>query len=87
LRTFDLHGRPRTIPLSAGSLAFTFCQIPVIYELTEAAPSIRIERSDGSSLERAGMTLEAEIAAALFDRQGGIDQIRVGIPPAMLCQD
>jgi len=87
LRTFDLHGRPRTIPLPSGSLAFTFCQVPVIYELTAAAPTIRIERSDGSTLERAGMTLEAEIAAALFDRRGGIDQIRVGVPPAMLSQD
>ncbi|MBD3236370.1 MAG: hypothetical protein GF330_06690 [Candidatus Eisenbacteria bacterium] len=80
LQYFDLTGRARTLALPAGSLAFTFCQVPVVYERIDGGPWIRVTLADGSSHELTGYVLAAEWAAKVFARGGEIEQIRVGIP-------
>ncbi len=79
-RYFDVNGQGRTLPLPAGSLAFTFCQVPVIYERVEGDPWIRVSFADGSSRNLVGAILEPRLAARVFERRGHIDLIRVGIP-------
>ncbi len=76
----DLQGRERVLPLPAGSLAFTFCQVPIVYERIQGGPRVRITLADGSTREHAGDTLDAELAETLFTRTGHIERIRVGIP-------
>jgi hypothetical protein len=75
----DVTGTARSIPLSAGSLAFTFCQVPVVYERVEGTPRIHIEFSDGSSHQSQGSVLDAKLSAMLFTRSGAIDRIQVGV--------
>lgn len=84
---FDLSGRERTLPLRAGSLAFTFCQVPIIYEQTEDAPWVRVTFADGSSRDIAGAILASDLADGIFQRSGAIDHIRVGIPAGALWRD
>jgi hypothetical protein len=84
---FDVAGRDRTLSLPAGSLAFTFCQVPVVYERVEDRSWMRVTFADGSSRNEAHATLEAGLAAEIFDRSGHIDHIRVGVPTGALCRD
>jgi len=77
---FDVEGRHRTLSLSAGTLAFTFCQIPVIYERVEGAPWIHVTYANGSSHDIAGCMLEPELAMKIFERSGHVDRIRVALP-------
>jgi hypothetical protein len=76
-RFIDVNGTARTIDLSAGSLAFTYCQVPVIYERSEEGARIRIVFEDGSSAEHPGNRLDARSSAELFARSGRIARIHL----------
>jgi len=83
-RTYDLHGTARSITLPAGSLAFSFCQVPVVYTLSEGEAWIRVTGVDGASQMRSGRELDAETSRALFERRFAFDRIDVGVPSSAL---
>jgi len=58
------------------SLAFTFCQIPVVYRLT-SEPGIEIKFSSGESLASAVLELDIQNSREVFERRGMIEQITV----------
>jgi len=69
-------GQSLQIPLPAGSLAFTFCQVPVIYTQGDER-YIVIKRGDGSELRVDGDTIQETTAAELFGRIGRIERVTV----------
>jgi hypothetical protein len=77
-RYYGLEGRTRKIEVPAGSLAFTFCQVPVVYELSEEYWTRVI--SGGTETKLRGSSLDAELSRAIFDRLGTITRIDVGFP-------
>jgi hypothetical protein len=79
-----LDGRPRTLELETGTLAFTLCQVPVIYALTSGEPRIRVDHEDGASSEWAGDALDRTLTARILGRRGGIACIRVDVPEVSL---
>jgi hypothetical protein len=83
-RHVDLAGMPRELEVPEGSLAFTYCQVPVVYTLVRGEAWIRVTSSDGVPTERAGHRLEASDSQALIGRLGGIARIDVGIPERVL---
>jgi len=84
LRYFDVTGEERTAALAAGALAFTYCQVPVVYERTAGPPWIRVSFTDGTTADVAGDELGSELTADLHNRSGWIDAVRVGIPEGAL---
>ena len=72
----DINGAERALPLEAGSLGFTFCQVPVIYR-RGAAAHISIRYADEGRHVTAGTQLSARDSAALFQRSGEITQLTV----------
>ncbi|UCH84339.1 MAG: hypothetical protein JSW50_01225, partial [Candidatus Latescibacterota bacterium] len=84
-RYYDLDGQQRSINVPAGSLAFTFCQVPVVYELTTGDPWIRATDDQGKSVTTAGeQRLDASHSQSVFARQGKITRIDVGVPESSL---
>ncbi len=83
-RILDLEGREEEVTLPAGSLGFTFCGVPVVYRLTEAAPTISVFDPTGSVTTAAGNRLEEAASRRLFQRAGGIQRIEVEVPESML---
>ena len=73
---FDGNGNKRSIPVSHGSLAFSFCGIPVIY-VQSNEDRVEISYNDGETQHIAGLTLETETSRNIFARQGDIGHIRV----------
>ncbi len=76
----DLSGVPRSIEISRGALAFTYCQVPVVYVLTRGMSWIRVTRDDDVTSERAGNRLDPRESHDLLARAGGISRIEVGVP-------
>ncbi len=81
----DVDGNWQTLNVAAGALAFTWCQVPVIYRLDEnAAPTLTVSRDDGTAQVNEQLTLPAEDSAELFKRSGRIRQINATFKTSML---
>jgi hypothetical protein len=75
-RYLDVDGNWQVLSVPAGSLAFTWCQVPILYQLDEEnQPSLTITRDDGKQKTLAELALPAEDSAALFQRNGRIRQL------------
>jgi hypothetical protein len=75
---FDLAGRARKIRLKAGTLAFTYCQMPVVYQLTEK-PVLTIAFAGGRMHRQDAPVLDEQNSSAIFERIGIIKSITVGV--------
>ena len=80
----DMGGNEKIWKLPAESLAFTYCQIPVCYQLADA-PSITIERRGGGAKTVPGTALDHTDSGAVFARTGEISRLIVKIPRGDLC--
>jgi hypothetical protein len=72
---FDIHLKPQAIEIPKDSLAFTFCQVPVVYVKSNESKVI-ITYEDGSVEEIHDKTLPYAISQELFNRTGKIVSIQ-----------
>jgi hypothetical protein len=79
-RYFDITGSERAVDLMEGSLAFTFCQVPVVYHLGSAGPRATVTRRDGQTEILEGSLLSEEISRSVFSRTGEVTRIDVTLP-------
>ena len=66
------------IDLEEDSLAFTYCQVPVIYKKASNF-AIKVFLTDGSILSFQGKSLDIETSQMLFDRGGKVDKLEVSV--------
>jgi len=85
-RYYDVDGRPGTIAVPAGGLAFTFCQVPVVYTLGRDPGRVEVTNRDGERAEMAGDALDAAASREIFARSGRIARIDVALPAAAICR-
>jgi hypothetical protein len=71
---------PVVLRLEPGSLAFTFCQVPVVYHLSGPPAQVTVTRSDGSLSAFEGSTLDAATSREVFERTGAVTRIDVTVP-------
>ncbi len=84
-RYLDVDGEWQHVALPEHSLAFTWCQVPIIYRLDDTqAPSLTILRRDGSRDSSSRTALSAESSAELFRRSGTIRRLELCFPRAAL---
>jgi hypothetical protein len=83
-RFYDIEGKTRSIDVPAGGIAFSFCQVPIVYQLSGERATIRVTRSDGTSFTAEGDRLDTENSRILFDRSGDISRIDVCVPKGSL---
>lgn len=74
----DAQGRERNVRVPAGGLAFTICQVPVVYVPDAAAAWHRVTLADGTVLERPGTTLDPALSAEILERRGNVQLIEIG---------
>lgn len=76
----DVEGDWQAIAVPGNGLAFTWCQVPVIYKLKDGAErSVCLTRDDGSEFELSQLALPAAESAEIFQRSGNIRQVTVTI--------
>jgi hypothetical protein len=74
----DVEGRDRTLDLPAGALAYTFCQVPVVYRTAEEA-RITVHTQEGDETMPAPR-LSPELSDHIVQRDGYVRQITVYVP-------
>jgi hypothetical protein len=75
---FDVTGRARKLRLNTGTLAFTYCQVPIVYQLAPT-PFLTIVFADGIKERQRVMMLTEENSRAIFNRTNIIKSVSVGI--------
>ncbi|MDA9026841.1 hypothetical protein N9H82_05285 [Flavobacteriaceae bacterium] len=66
------------VDLEVNSLAFTYCQVPVIYQKASNS-AIKVFLSDGRVSSFKGKSLDVETSQMLFNRGGQIDKLVVSV--------
>jgi hypothetical protein len=74
----DLNGTEKTIHLQNNQLFFTYCQVPVIYKLSDDHKT-DITYSSGKHIQYDGTSLNQTDSISIFERTGEIEKIEVCI--------
>jgi hypothetical protein len=66
-------------------LAFTWCQVPVVYRLVDRGlPALTVVHEDGSSQTCNALTLPAALGDEVFRRSGSVRQLSLDLPRDLL---
>jgi hypothetical protein len=75
---YDVSGVDHRLHLKAGALAFTYCQVPIVYRLAGENSLVVVQRN-GSKLAFKELRLDPNISRLLFMRTGNIMRIEVSL--------
>ncbi|WP_299667774.1 hypothetical protein [uncultured Polaribacter sp.] len=73
-----LDGNKNSLTLDKNTLCFTYCQVPVVYQLCDKN-GIQVSFEDNSTKEIDSLQLDSETSKQLFERTGSVRNIRVHI--------
>ena len=76
----DVDGQQQQIELTAGSLAYSICQIPIILQGSNEN-RITVHFTNGSNLQIEGHVLDSENSRHIFQRDGVVHHLVVSIAP------
>ena len=76
---FNVTGEKNSLPLSKDSLAFTYCQVPIIYSKNKGQASVAVSYTDGRQKTLQARGLDRETTLELFSRNNVIEKIVVSI--------
>ena len=87
-RYLDVKGDWQDVDVPAGALAFTWCQVPVVYRLADTnTPALTLVFEYGRTEESRKLSLSEAMSAELFQRSGHIRQISVTLGKEYLLAD
>ena len=78
-----LDGKEKEINLEKGSLCFTYCQVPVVYQIAEAN-SIEVSMINGEKATFEGLSLDKTTSEKIFKRTGEVAMIHTKIDKSIL---
>ncbi|CAL2080410.1 hypothetical protein [Tenacibaculum platacis] len=73
----DINGNEKVIPLQENMLAFTYCQIPIIYKISDQN-QIQIKKGEDEIVIN-GLMLDEDSSVNIFKRTGKIDVVVVNV--------
>jgi len=73
---YNVKGEKVEIELQKDQLAFTYCQIPVVYTKS-SVEGIELINVDGQVVQQQSLTLEVHVSAEIFKRSGLVKEIHV----------
>jgi len=81
----DVDGRWQSLTVPGSALAFTWCQVPIVYRLRgSGGPALTISLRDGSAQTFAQSSLPKELSSELYRRSGLIRSIWLDLAPASM---
>lgn len=78
-RYYSIEAVEEHIELEKGTLAFTFCQVPIVYHMARDQ-KISITMRDGGEQEIHRLSLDEPMSASIFNRRGEVERIDVFVP-------
>jgi hypothetical protein len=85
-KTFNyvtINNEPAQIQLAKGELAFTYCQVPIIYQIS-TDNEVEIVHTDASIIKFNTLALDRELSDRIFKRFGLVEKISVKINKDLL---
>ena len=79
----DVNLEEKTIQLDAGSLCFTYCQVPIVYKLSEKE-NLKIIADSHTILEYESLILDSATSKKVFERSGEVEQIIIEVKETAL---
>ena len=76
---FNVTGEKKSLPLTKDSLAFTYCQVPIVYSKNKGQAVIEVSYTDGQQKTLPNKSLDSETTLELFGRNNVIEKIVVAI--------
>ena len=76
----DVEGKNQAIELSEGALAFTICQVPVVYQLSEQN-GLAATLKGGSQESFNSTVLNENLSTEVFERTGKVTRLTVHLKP------
>jgi len=83
VEVLDVNGEKQKIMLEKNSLLFTYCQVPVIYTISDSE-GVDIERNDGAKNAYAGFNLNETDTSAVLNRNGDVLKVKVYLQESRL---
>ncbi len=80
---FDVLDERQTLELPSGSIAFTYCQVPIIYTLADRQQISIYYKYNPNPKVIEGHTLSTEDSASVFGRNGAIERIEFDCVPLL----
>jgi hypothetical protein len=74
----DVDQQARELPLLPGSLAFTFCQTPVVYVRGDT-PRLEVVCADGHTMVAPDNFVDLATSRRIFERDGGVQMVQVTV--------
>ncbi|MEH6592438.1 MAG: hypothetical protein V7746_19385 [Halioglobus sp.] len=84
-RFLDVAGQWQQLAVPKDALAFTWCQVPLLYRLDESAePAVKVYWQSGECQTLPALALPAEVAEQLFRRSGLIRRVELLLTSRLL---
>ena len=80
---FNVDQEQRSIEINPNALAFTFCQVPVVYTISDKN-SVEVVNEDGFSNVTDNLMLDVSTSEKIFKRTGEIKLLKVNIDNSIL---
>ncbi|UKM65546.1 hypothetical protein GSB9_02116 [Flavobacteriaceae bacterium GSB9] len=74
----DINGDKKQIELNQNALCFTYCQVPVGYQLSDSE-NLEVFYSDGTTKKFDSLKLDGDTSKTIFERTGTIEKILVSV--------
>jgi hypothetical protein len=79
----DVNRQEKEIMLEKNSLCFTYCQVPVVYQLADKN-AIQVHYANQSTKTLETLIMDADLSKKIFERTGEITQITVSLSGSFL---
>ena len=76
---YDVHGEKQSLLIRSGELAFTFCQTPIVYQLTNDQTKVEVVTHDRQIFLFDSTILPEKLSSSVFFREGMVKEIRVSL--------
>ena len=84
-RFLDVDGEWQELAVPAQALAFTWCQVPIVYRLRDQGPAaLAVTLQDGSTQTLRQLSLSPQLSSGIFRRTGRIRQVVLDVPQEAL---
>jgi hypothetical protein len=84
-RFLDVRGRWQELQVPVHGLAFTWCQVPIVYRVVDRGlPALTVVQEDGTSQKFTALTLPAALGDEVFRRSGSVRQLSFDLPRDLL---
>ncbi|GLX81075.1 hypothetical protein [Thalassotalea eurytherma] len=79
----DVNNQWQVLSLPAKTLAFTWCQVPIVYQLTDADETLKVQIGT-HELVMPNLQLSSDIAQSIFERTAKVTSITLTLNPSTL---